>query len=273
MPADALEREVAGLTRTWNDDLVAELVRVHGPVEDAGWPRSTPAGSRPGTRRRRRWPRRCSTSTSWSELPRDRGDVLFHAAAPRQAEPRPPALRAVPDGRRRRAVAIRARAGEPRPDRGGGYPYRLETADDDGGRTCCTSTTSVCAPRVPPSTSRPTRSVWRGLRPPSSKAKRPRTASTGWSCAPAWSGKTSWCCAPTAATAARSATTFSQSYLDEALVSHPDVARALVELFDAKFDPRRDADEKVERARARWWPVVTRWSAWTPTGSCAVTSA
>ena len=37
-------------------------------------------------------------------------------------------------------------------------------------------------------------------------------------------------------------TTFTQSYLDEALVDQPAVARALMELFDAKFNPQRNAD-------------------------------
>ena len=45
-------------------------------------------------------------------------------------------------------------------------------------------------------------------------------------------------------------TTFSQAYLDAALVEHPDAARALVELFDAKFNPDLDAGQAaVEQAR------------------------
>jgi glutamate dehydrogenase len=47
-------------------------------------------------------------------------------------------------------------------------------------------------------------------------------------------------------------TTFSQTYLDEALVDHPDVARALVELFDAKFNPERQTSAPdIELARRR----------------------
>jgi len=47
-------------------------------------------------------------------------------------------------------------------------------------------------------------------------------------------------------------TTFTQTYLDEALVSHPDVAAALVELFATKFDPSLDADRQaIEHARRR----------------------
>ncbi|MPZ72658.1 MAG: hypothetical protein GEU74_05410 [Nitriliruptorales bacterium] len=47
-------------------------------------------------------------------------------------------------------------------------------------------------------------------------------------------------------------TTFSQTYLDEALVEHPHVARALVDLFDLKFNPERDGSaHEVEVARRR----------------------
>ena len=46
-------------------------------------------------------------------------------------------------------------------------------------------------------------------------------------------------------------TTFSDSYVEQALVAHPEVARLLVELFHARFDPRRAdkdaADGLVER--------------------------
>ena len=45
-------------------------------------------------------------------------------------------------------------------------------------------------------------------------------------------------------------TTFTEAYLDQALVDHPDVARALVTLFDTRFDPERAATpEQVEAAR------------------------
>ena len=46
-------------------------------------------------------------------------------------------------------------------------------------------------------------------------------------------------------------TTFTQSYLDEALVNHPDVATALIDLFDAKFNPQRDADAATIMAARR----------------------
>ncbi len=47
--------------------------------------------------------------------------------------------------------------------------------------------------------------------------------------------------------------TFSQEYMEEAVVSHPEVARLLVELFEARFDPQRpkQAQQKVARLTER----------------------
>jgi glutamate dehydrogenase len=47
-------------------------------------------------------------------------------------------------------------------------------------------------------------------------------------------------------------TTFTQAYLDDALVANPEAARALMDLFDTKFNPERDADQaEVQAARER----------------------
>jgi glutamate dehydrogenase len=46
-------------------------------------------------------------------------------------------------------------------------------------------------------------------------------------------------------------TTFSNHYLEQALIAHPDVARSLAELFVTRFDPGRDrVDEATEAAAA-----------------------
>jgi glutamate dehydrogenase len=45
-------------------------------------------------------------------------------------------------------------------------------------------------------------------------------------------------------------TTFSNHYLEHALIAHPDVARSLVELFVARFDPVRDRDDGATEAAA-----------------------
>jgi glutamate dehydrogenase len=44
-------------------------------------------------------------------------------------------------------------------------------------------------------------------------------------------------------------TSFTEAYQNAALLAHPDVARALVELFAARFDPDLNADPEVEAAR------------------------
>jgi glutamate dehydrogenase len=46
-------------------------------------------------------------------------------------------------------------------------------------------------------------------------------------------------------------TTFSNHYIERALTAHPDVARSLVELFVARFDPRRERDDGAAEAVAR----------------------
>jgi glutamate dehydrogenase len=46
-------------------------------------------------------------------------------------------------------------------------------------------------------------------------------------------------------------TTFSDRYMEQALGKHPDVARSLVELFVARFDPARERDEAAAEAAAR----------------------
>ncbi len=47
--------------------------------------------------------------------------------------------------------------------------------------------------------------------------------------------------------------TFSQSYMEETLARHPLIARLLVDLFEARFDPRRgqESEYRVEQARKR----------------------
>ena len=77
------------------------------------------------------------------------------------------------------------------------------------------------------------------------------TATTGSCSAPRSPGARSRCCARSASTCARRGITFSDPYVEQALVAHPEIARLLVALFQARFDPRRtdreDAEEVAER--------------------------
>src|SRR5664279_4827920 len=45
-------------------------------------------------------------------------------------------------------------------------------------------------------------------------------------------------------------TAFSQGYIEQALVGHPDIACALVELFEARFDPAREDDDPATQVAA-----------------------
>ena len=67
--------------------------------------------------------------------------------------------------------------------------------------------------------------------------------------APRSPGARSRCCARSASTCARRGITFSDSYVEQALVAHPEIARLLVALFQARFDPRRTDREDAERGR------------------------
>ena len=64
---------------------------------------------------------------------------------------------------------------------------------------------------------------------------------------------------------------YSQSHIETVLNGNPGTSRSLVELFEALFDPAGDPDRasRAGRRRSGLPPTSTRWSAWTPTGSCA----
>ena len=65
-------------------------------------------------------------------------------------------------------------------------------------------------------------------------------------------------------------------YMADTLLAHPAVARALLALFRARFDPRLDAG-RAEAAEADALATAasssTRSPGWTPTASCAAASA
>ena len=69
--------------------------------------------------------------------------------------------------------------------------------------------------------------------------------------------------------------TFSQTYMEDALAAHPDVARRLVELFRLRLEPMRfeDTDAKAQGAREGPRTRSTRSRASTRIGSCAASSA
>ena len=68
---------------------------------------------------------------------------------------------------------------------------------------------------------------------------------------------------------------FSQTYMEETLAAHPDIARLLVELFRLRFEParREDARRRPTSSSARSRRGSTRSRASTRTASCAASSA
>ena len=59
---------------------------------------------------------------------------------------------------------------------------------------------------------------------------------------------------------------YSQSFIETVVNDNPKTARALVELFEALFDPvRRTSSTTRRRRRPPWRQASTHWSAWTPT--------
>ena len=77
------------------------------------------------------------------------------------------------------------------------------------------------------------------------RLQRPRAARR------AWTGATSPSCGRSRATCGRRAIAFSERYMEQALLAHPRVAAALVELFRARFDPARDRAPEAADAIAR----------------------
>ena len=80
----------------------------------------------------------------------------------------------------------------------------------------------------------------------------------------------------------QSASTFSQDYVQSALVAHTEIARSLVELFEARFDPDLFPTRRPARTSARPGPSgsshgsTRRWTTWrasTTTGSSVPSSA
>ena len=253
VPADALEREVASLTRTWNDDLLAELVRVHGPVE----------GRRLASVYTRRFPAGYAETTTVATALLDIAELekigsetveAFCSMTLRPDKSNPDLLRFVlyqmgGGVELSQFVPVLESLGLTVVEE---IPYRLETQEHDGGpdllhihdfgvrATGGALNVDADGERV----ARAAMAIFEG------KAAADRLNRLVVSAALEWED----------VVVLRSyrryrrqvGTTFSQAYLDDALVGHPDVARALVELFDAKFDPDRHADDaEIEAARAR----------------------
>ena len=70
-------------------------------------------------------------------------------------------------------------------------------------------------------------------------------------------GTRSWCCGPYAKYLRQAGTIYSQDYMERALVAHPDLARQLVDLFAARFDPGFDLRPGARRRAGRLAERIT----------------
>jgi glutamate dehydrogenase len=251
--AEVLEQEVVALTRTWNDDLLAELIRVHGPVE----------GRRLAARYIRRFPAGYAETTSVAT-------ALLDIAE----------LERVCQDMLETSCSMKLRADHQNPDMlrfvlyqmGGGVelsqfvpvleslgltvveeiPYRLETDDDDGGPPLLhihdfgvrASAAPVDVENDAERASRAAMAIFEGKAAADRLNRLVLRSGLEWEDVVVLRSYRRY--------RRQVGTTFSQAYLDDALVGHPDVARALVDLFDAKFDPQRNATaDEQEQARER----------------------
>ena len=253
VPAETLERDVVALTRTWNDDLIAELVRVHGPVD----------GRRIASRYIRRFPAGYAETTTVdtavldiSELERISGEETEQFCSMK--------LREDKDNRDLwRFVLYQL---------GGGVelsqfvpvleslgltvveevPYRLEPAEEDGGPGLMhihdfgvrADNADIDVTDDGPRLAAAAMAVFNGQAAADLLNNLVIRASLHWEDVVVLRAYRRY--------RRQVGTTFSQTYLDAALVGHPDVAQSLVALFDAKFNPDRNAGEdEVQAARER----------------------
>ena len=103
------------------------------------------------------------------------------------------------------------------------------------------------------------------------------TASTACCSAPTSPRARSWCCAPAAATCCRPVCPSARRYMERALGANAAIARSLVRLFQARFDPAAGtqppaaASARRTASSSRSAPASMRWRASTTIGSCAPT--
>jgi glutamate dehydrogenase len=247
---EVLESEVSALTRTWKDDLLAELIEVYGPVE----------GRRLAGRYAARFPAGYAETTSVATALKDIAELEFICAHSTE-----------------QFCSMTVRADRERSELlrfvlyqlGGGVelsqfvpvleslgltvveeiPYRLDGTPDDPAQILHIHDFGVRAQHADvdvdhdgPRLSDAAMAIFDG-----------RTAADGLNQLVLGAGL-SWQDVVVFRAYRRYrrqvGTTFTQQYIDEALVQHPSAARGLIELFDAKFNPSRSATAaQIQAAR------------------------
>ena len=240
----AVERRVIDATRTWDEDLSEALSRSRG-VDEGARTMAAYAKALPEA-----YKEDFDVETAVADLDRIEGWARATARPPCTSTPTP--LRRAADERRfklyRRAglsltqvlplfTHLGVEVTDERP-----YEVRGPTTG------CCTSSTSGCAPAPSsgaPATT-PTRCA-RGSRTPSVRCGSGRAESDGFNALVLGAGLT-WRQVVILRTVAKylrqTGSTFSQDYVESALVANTGIARSLVDLFETRFDPDAFDDTK-----------------------------
>ena len=251
LPAEELEREVAALTRTWTDDLLTELSHVYGAKEGrrlAGiYARRFPAGYAETTTA-------ATAVLDIAELERIAADggEQYSSMTLRSDRQNPELLRFVlyqlgGGVELSQFVPVLESVGLTVVEE---IPYRLEGTGRDGhpdlmhihdfGVRVVSGSVDVAAdgPRI----ARAAAAIFDGRAAADLLNRLVVSARLDWHDVVVLRSYRRY--------RRQVGTTFSQTYLDEALVEHPDIARALVELFDRAFNPERNASAgEIETAR------------------------
>ncbi|MBA2529680.1 MAG: NAD-glutamate dehydrogenase, partial [Euzebyales bacterium] len=255
---DELEREVTALARNWTDDLQAELVRVHGEAE----------GRRLAQTYAGRFPAGYAETTTVhtalldiAEIERLRG---AHGGEPADRPTVAMALR--PDRADRDLVRFNLYKVGAGVELSGflpileslglvvveEIPYRLEGSGDDLGELHIQDfgvrprRGTLNVERDGARLAEAALAIWEGRAEPDKLNQLVLRAGLTWDDVVVLRTYRRY--------RRQVGTSFTEAYLDDALVENPDVARALVELFDARFNPDRAAvpyDVSDARRRVR----------------------
>ena len=247
---EVLESEVAALTRTWTDDLLAELIAAYGPVE----------GRRLAGRYASRFPAGYAETTSVATALLDIAELericahsseQFCSMAVRQDREHPDRLRFVlyqlgAGVELSQFVPVLESLGLTVVEE---IPYRLEGSPDDAAEILHihdfgvrAQVSGVDVERDGRRVSDAAMAVFNGRAAADVLNRLVLAAGLSWQDVVVFRAYRRY--------RRQVGTTFSQRYLDEALVAHPAVATALIELFDAKFNPSKNADEiTIQTAR------------------------
>ncbi|MEX0657607.1 MAG: NAD-glutamate dehydrogenase [Egibacteraceae bacterium] len=245
---DALEREIAEITRTWEDDLAAELERAYGDRDGRRLAAAYAGAFPPGYT-----DAKPATEAVADIIELEQLEVVRMALRPSPDPAADPPLRfmlykAGPGVELSTFLPILESLGLTVVEE---VPHRLALANRSGGdvtlhdfgvRTAASVTVDVA--RDGPRLAAAARAVWDGRAEGDTLNHLVLHAGLDWDDVTVLRAYRRY--------RRQVGTTFTEAYQAQALVAHPDVARGLMELFAARFEPDVDGrDVRVDEARDR----------------------